>query len=507
MYQDGVTCQSNQRSFVFFTDAKNSPIVRATASVPRMATRALIHDDFLLDSQPARKLYHEFAEAMPILDYHCHLPPGEIAADARYGSISEIWLGGDHYKWRAMRANGVDEDHCTGEATDRAKFEKWAETVPRLLRNPLYHWTHLELTRYFGITETLCPESAERIWEACNAALQQPDFSCRSLMKRSNVRLVCTTDDPVDSLEHHRAIADDADFDITVLPAWRPDKGMAVNDPAAFNTWVDALGTAADVHIGTFDQYLEALEKRHAFFHDHGCRLSDHGLETIYAEDYTRDEVEAAFAKLRSGETLADEAADRFKSAMLFEFGIMDHSRGWTQQYHLGALRNTNTRMFERLGPDTGFDSMGDFAFARPLARLLDRLDQTDQLAKTILYNVNPVDNAALASMIGNFQDGSVAGKMQWGSAWWHLDQLDGMTLQIETLSQMGLLSRFVGMLTDSRSFLSYTRHEYFRRLLCNILGDDMERGLLPEDYDLVGGMVRDIAYNNAVEYFGFGEG
>jgi glucuronate isomerase len=469
-----------------------------------MVAKALIHEDFLLESKPAQRLYHEFAANMPILDYHCHLPPDEIAADKRYGSISEIWLGGDHYKWRAMRANGVAEAYCTGDASDREKFDKWAETVPQLLRNPLYHWTHLELTRYFGITELLCPESAERIWETCNDALQQPDFSCRSLMKRSKVRLVCTTDDPTDSLEDHRSLAEDADFDIAVLPAWRPDRGMAIESPEAFNAWVDRLAAAADVDVRDFSSYLEALEKRHAFFHERGCRLSDHGLETAYAEAYTTAQVEEAFLRIRAGKALSDEQALRFKSAMLYEFGVMDHSRGWSQQYHLGALRSTNSRMLARLGPDTGFDSMGDFEVARPLARLLDRLDQANQLAPTLLYNVNPVDNAVMATMIGNFQDGSIPGKMQWGSAWWHLDQLDGMTAQIETLSQMGLLSRYVGMLTDSRSFLSYTRHEYFRRLLCNILGDDMVRGRVPEDYALVGEMVRNIAYHNAVNYFGF---
>ena len=469
-----------------------------------MTAKALIHEDFLLDSRPAQRLYHEFAAAMPILDYHCHLPVDEIAADRRYASMTEIWLGGDHYKWRAMRANGIDESYCTGDASDREKFDKWAETVPNLLRNPLYHWTHLELTRYFGITEPLCPESADRIWESCNEALREPAFSCRSLLTRSNVKLVCTTDDPTDSLEHHRMLAGDADFSVRVLPAWRPDKGMAVDDPKAFNSWVDRLAAAADVEIHNFSTYLEALEKRHAFFHETGCRLSDHGLETISAEAYTGAQIEAAFSKLRAGEALPAEDAIRFKSAMLYEFAVMDHGRGWVQQYHLGALRNTNSRMFSGLGPDTGFDSMGDFEIAGPLARLLDRLDQTRQLAPTILYNVNPVDNAVLATMIGNFQDGSVPGKMQWGSAWWHLDQLDGMAAQIDTLSQMGLLSRFVGMLTDSRSFLSYTRHEYFRRLLCNILGEDMLKGRVPEDYALVGGMVRDIAYNNACNYFEF---
>ena len=469
-----------------------------------MTKRPFIHDDFLLETEQARSLYHGYAAGLPIVDYHCHLPPGQIAADHRYRNMTEVWLGGDHYKWRAMRANGVPERFCTGDAPDREKFGKWAETVPALLRNPLYHWTHLELARYFDVFDLLGPGTAESIWTTCNAKLETPACSARGLMTRSNVVLVCTTDDPADSLEHHRALAADSSFGIQVLPAWRPDKGMAVEDPAAFNTWVDRLAAAADGEIRDFDSYVEALRKRHAAFHEAGCRLSDHGIETAYAADYTYGEIAAAFARLRAGGALDVQAVLKFKSAMLVLFGEMDAGRDWTQQFHFGALRNNNSLMFKQLGPDTGFDSMGDCEIARPLSRLLDRLNRSGRLPRTILYNLNPNDNALLVTMCGNFQDGTTPGKLQHGSGWWHLDQKDGMERQMETLSQMGLLSRFVGMLTDSRSFLSYTRHEYFRRILCNLLGNDMRRGLIPDDIELVGGMVRDIGYSNAARYFGF---
>ena len=470
-----------------------------------MTSKPFIHDNFLLENDAAAQLYYDYAVDMPILDYHCHLPPDEIADNTQYPNIAAVWLGGDHYKWRAMRANGVDETYCTGDAPDREKFVKWAETVPKLLRNPLYHWTHLELARYFDITDRLLSaKTADEIWETCNTRLSESAFSCRSLMERSNVVLVCTTDDPTDTLEHHRRIAEDAAFSIRVIPAWRPDKAMAVESPEVFNAWVDRLADASGTDINEFETFMEALGKRHAYFHQMGCRLSDHGLESIFAEEYTGAEIETAFDRIRSGKTLSCEQVLKFKSAMLYEFGVMDNERDWTQQYHLGALRNANTRMFSRLGPDTGFDSIGDFEYARPLAALLDRLEKGRNLARTILYNVHPRDNAMLATMIGNYQDGSVPGKMQWGSGWWHLDQKDGMEQQLETLSQMGVLSRFVGMLTDSRSFLSFTRHEYFRRILCNMLGKDIELGLIPRDFDLVGQMVRDIAYNNAAHYFNF---
>jgi glucuronate isomerase len=464
-----------------------------------------ITENFLLQNDTAVRLYHEYARDMPIIDYHCHLPPQQIAEDHRFENLAQIWLYGDHYKWRAMRANGVAERYCTGNATDREKFQKWAETVPKTLRNPLYHWTHLELKRPFGISDRLLnPETAEGIWSQCNAKLAQPDFSCRGIMRQMNVVLVCTTDDPTDSLEHHAAIAADSSFPIRVLPAFRPDKGMAVEDPEAFRAWVDRLAAAADVEIQDFRTYLDAIRRRHDYFHSRGCRLSDHGVETFYAEDYTESETEAIFRKAYAGQRLEGGEIARFKSAMLYAFALLDHEKGWTQQYHVGALRNNNTRFFRAIGPDTGFDSIGDLEVARPLSRFLDRLDRDDRLTKTILYNLNPADNDVFATMIGNFQDGSTPGKMQLGSGWWFLDQKDGMEKQLNALSNQGLLSRFVGMLTDSRSFLSYTRHEYFRRILCNLLGAEIEEGLLPRDVELVGRMVQDICYNNAAEYFGF---
>ncbi len=469
-----------------------------------MSAKRFIHEDFLLQTKSARTLYHDYARDLPIIDYHCHLPVRQVAEDHRFRNMAEVWLAGDHYKWRAMRANGAPERFCTGDASDWEKFLKWAETVPATLGNPLYHWTHLELNRPFGIGDRLLnAETAREIWERCNALLAQPDFSARGIMRQMNVALVCTTDDPTDSLEHHKAIAADRSFKIKVLPTWRPDRGMAVESPQTFNAWVDKLAAAADVEVRDFDSYLAALRKRHEEFHRAGCRLSDHGLETAYADDYTDAEVRALFDKLRSGHGLTPAEAGQFKSAMLIEFGLMDAGKGWTQQFHFGALRNTNSRMFEQLGPDTGFDSVGDLPIARPLARMLDRLDRQGKLARTILYNLNPADNAVLATMIGNFQ-GGVAGKMQYGSGWWFLDQKDGMERQMRALANFGLLSRFVGMITDSRSFLSYTRHEYFRRVLCNLLGRDMEEGALPRDFALVGGMVRDISYNNAKGYFGF---
>jgi len=468
-------------------------------------TDVFITEDFLLQSNAAAALYHDYARALPIIDYHCHLPPGEIAEDRRFENLTRIWLAGDHYKWRAMRAAGVDEHFITGEASDREKFDAWAATVPQTLRNPLYHWTHLELKRPFGISDRLLsPDTAEGIWEACNARLAEPGFSARGIMQQMNVVLVCTTDDPTDDLAHHAAIAADASFPIRVLPAFRPDKAMAVESPEAFNAWVDKLAEVSDTDITGFESFLEAIAKRHAFFHEQGCRLSDHGVETAYAADYTPGDVEQIFAKVRKGKKLFVGEAMLFKSAMLYESGLMDHARGWTQQFHLGALRNNSSRMFEQVGPDTGFDSMGDFEVARPLSRLLDRLDRDDRLARTIVYNLNPRDNELIATMVGNFQGGGTPGKMQFGSGWWFLDQKDGMEKQLEVLSNMGLLSRFVGMLTDSRSFLSYTRHEYFRRILCNLLGGEMEAGLLPNDIEMVGGMVRDICYDNAAEYFGF---
>ncbi len=462
-------------------------------------------DDFLLESEFGRRLYHEYAERLPILDYHTHLSPGEIALDQRFDNLTQIWLAGDHYKWRVMRACGVNEHYITGDAPERDKFDKWAETVPKLLRNPLYHWTHMELKRPLGIADRLLnSDTAPSIWEECNEKLSLPEFSCRGLLQQMNVRVVCTTDDPVDSLEHHQAIAADASFDVRVLPTWRPDKGINVEDPTVFNAWVDRLAQAADIEIRDFESYLEALRRRHDHFSSVGCCLSDHGLDRMYAEDFTRSQVRQVFSKIRSGQSLDAQEVAQFKSAMLYELALLDHEKGWVQQFHLGALRSCSTRIVGLAGVDSGSDSMGDLEMARPLARFFDRLDQNNQLCRTILYNLNPRDNALFATMVGNFQDGETPGKMQYGSAWWFLDTIDGMTEQIETLSNMGVLSQFVGMLTDSRSFLSFPRHDYFRRLLCNILGHDMRRGLIPSDMDLVGQMIQDICYFNANRYFGF---
>ncbi len=459
--------------------------------------------DFLLQTDVAKELYHNHAAKMPIFDYHCHINPQEIAEDKKYDNITQLWLYGDHYKWRGMRTNGVAEKYCTGNASDWEKFEKWAETVPHTLRNPLFHWTHLELKKFFGIDKVLSPATAKEIWEECNAKLQTPEYSCRGIIQKANVHTICTTDDPVDSLEYHRAIKADG-FETAVLPAWRPDKAMAVENATSYNAYLSELEEAANLNINSFGDLMDALDDRHEFFHQNGCRLSDHGVETVLAEEYTEAEIEKIFIKVRKGSTLTKEEVVKFQSCMLYEFGIMDHSRGWTQQFHIGALRNNNTRLFNKIGADVGFDSIGDFDIARPLSRLLDRLDMENKLSKTILYNLNPRDNELIATMIGNFQDGSVPGKMQFGSGWWFLDQKDGMEKQMQALSSLGLLSRFVGMLTDSRSYLSYTRHEYFRRTLCNLLGNDVENGEIPYDVELLGSMVENICFNNAKAYFNF---
>ena len=459
--------------------------------------------DFLLHTETAKELYHNHAAKMPIFDYHCHINPKQIADDVRFENITQIWLYGDHYKWRAMRANGVDEKYCTGNASDWEKFEKWAETVPYTLRNPLFHWTHLELKKFFGIDKVLSPATAKEIWDECNAKLQLPEYSARGIIRMANVHTICTTDDPIDSLDYHQQIKASG-FEVIVLPAWRPDKAMAVENVKTYNDYLDKLSASANMKITSFADLMAALDNRHKFFHDNGCRLSDHGLETAIAEDYTDVEIEQIFSKIRGGVDLSLAEILKFKSAMLYEFGILDHSRGWTQQFHIGALRNNSTRLFNKLGADVGLDSIGDFEIAKPLSKLLDRLDMNNKLAKTVIYNLNPRDNELIGTMIGNFQDGSVPGKMQFGSSWWFLDQKDGMEKQLNALSNLGLLSRFVGMLTDSRSFLSYTRHEYFRRTLCNILGNDVENGEIPHDMELLGNMVENICFNNAKNYFNF---
>src|SRR5688572_21607773 len=463
--------------------------------------KKFVDEHFLLQTPTAQKLYHEFAKQMPIIDYHCHLPPDQIANDTQFENLTQVWLYGDHYKWRAMRTNGVNEEFITGDKSDYEKFEKWAATVPYTLRNPLYHWTHLELQRYFGVNDILDATTAKKIYEACTAKLQTKEYSVRGLLRKMNVKVVCTTDDPVDNLEYHKKIKAD-NLDVKVLPAYRPDKAMNVDDAAAFNAYVAKVEAASNTSVASYSEYLSALKKQHDFFATMGCGVSDHGLEQIYAEDYTETEIKNAFDKIRGGKELSYEENLKFKSAMLVEFAKWDWEKGWVQQYHLGALRNNNSRMLKRLGPDTGWDSIGDFSQGRALARFLNKLDTNNQLAKTILYNLNPSDNELMATMIGNFNDGSVAGKVQFGSGWWFLDQKDGMTKQLNALSNMGLLSRFIGMLTDSRSFLSFPRHEYFRRLVCNLFGEEIENGELPNDIEWTGKVIQDICYHNANKYF-----
>ena len=460
-------------------------------------------ENFLLHTKTARTLFHEYAKNMPIFDYHCHLPVKDIAENKQFRNLSEVWLGGDHYKWRTMRANGIDERFCTGDADDYEKFEAWAKTVPFLIHNQLYHWTLLELNRYFGIDKLLDSSTAREIYEKCSDMLHKEQFRARGLMQKMNVRAICTTDDPTDSLMYHEQIKNDSSFGIKVLPAFRPDKSMAVENVKSFNEWVNTLEKVIDTSINDYTGFLDAIRKRHDFFHHMGCRISDHGIETAYAEDYTKNEIKIIFNKARSRKELSLEEVLKFKSAMMVEFGIMDYEKNWVQQLHLGAMRNNNTLMFRKLGADIGFDSIGDFEIARPLSRFLDKLHLMGKLPKTILYNLNPRDNEVLATMAGNFQDSSIPGKIQFGSAWWFLDHKDGMEKQINALSCTGLLSRFVGMLTDSRSFLSYPRHEYFRRILCDIIAKDVENGELPNDIELLGHIVEDISFNNAVKYTG----
>lgn len=464
--------------------------------------KPFIHDDFLLQTDPARDLYHNFARAEPIYDYHCHLPQALIANNHRFADLAEIWLGGDHYKWRAMRANGVAERLCTGDAPPREKFDAWCATVPHTLGNPLYHWSHLELARYFGLTDLINPSSADQIWKHANERLA--DMRVHDLLAANKVAVICTTDDPADPLADHTKIAK-LPIKTKVYPTFRPDKALGVNAPATYNPWLEKLGGEAKMPVNTFDDLLNALKKRHDDFHAVGGRLSDHGLEQALTEPCTPVEAAAIFAAARAGQAASPVDWAKFGSFLMLEFGRWDAAKGWTKQIHLGAMRNNNSRLLKALGPDTGFDSIGDFPQARALSRYLDALDATGELPRTVLYNLNPADNYVFATMIGNFQDGSVAGKMQFGSGWWFLDQKEAMEWQMTALANLGLLSRFVGMLTDSRSFLSYTRHEYFRRVLCNLLGGQMERGELPADRALVGGLVKNICFANARDYFRLG--
>lgn len=460
-------------------------------------------EDFLLYSKTSKILYHDYAKDMPIFDYHCHLPPRDVAENRRFENLTQIWLAGDHYKWRAMRTNGVNERIITGDASDEEKFMAWAETVPYTVRNPLYHWTHLELKNPFGIDDkVLNPETAKEIYARCNTLLQKDQFTARGIMERMKVKVVCTTDDPTDNLEYHQKVKKD-NFSVKVLPAFRPDKAMAVESPAVFNQWVKKLEETANLEVKNVISLLEAIRKRRDYFHAAGCRISDHAVETPYTEEYTMNEIESIFQKVRQGNSLSRTEILQFKSAMMYEFGLMNAEKNWTMQIHIGALRNNNTRMMEKLGPDTGYDTIGDYEIAYPLSRFLDRLEREGKLPKTILYVLNPKDNEVIGTIIGCFQDGAVPGKIQFGSGWWFNDQKDGMERQMDALSNLGLLSRFVGMLTDSRSFLSYPRHEYFRRILCNLIGKDVDNGELPGDIKWLGKIVQDICYNNAVRYFG----
>lgn len=466
--------------------------------------KPFIHHDFLLSTPTARMLYHEHASKLPIIDYHCHLSPALIAADHRFADITELWLSGDHYKWRAMRANGVAEHYITGDASPREKFRKWAETVPYTMRNPLYHWTAMELKTAFGIDTPLTPETADEIFDECNRQLALPSMTARGLMKKYNVEVVCTTDDPIDTLEYHRQIAGSG-FDIKVFPAWRPDKAMAGAAPAVYNGYIAKLGAAAGVEIVDYFTLIDALQKRHDYFAKNGCTVADHGLSRVPWSPCTVDEANALLTKLLAGNALDADETDRFNTRLLIDLCCMNARAGWVQQFHFGPMRNVNSRAFATLGPDTGFDTISDWRAAEAIASILNELDADNLLAKTILYNINPADNTWVAAMAANFQDGVTPGKIQMGAAWWFNDQLSGMRAQMDALSVQGLLSRFVGMLTDSRSFVSYTRHDYFRRLLCDMLGHDVESGLIPESQiDRVIGMVRDICYNNASEYFNF---
>lgn len=463
--------------------------------------KKFLDENFLLETATAQTLYHEYAAGLPIVDYHCHLPPDQIASDSNFENLTQIWLYGDHYKWRAMRANGISEKYITGNASDWEKFEKWAETVPNTFRNPLYHWTHLELQRYFDIHEILSPATARKIYNECSEKLRSPEYSVRSLIKKMNVHSIGTTDDPLDDLRHHQKIKEDG-FSVQVLPSFRPDKAMNADNLVDFNTYINELSKISEIQISNFSDYLRALKSRHDHFAAIGCIVSDHGLEQMYSEDYTDAEIDQIFSKIISVQSLSHSELLKFKSCMLYTMALWDHEKGWVQQFHLGALRNNNSRLLRELGPDTGFDSIGDFSQAVSLSRFLNKLDSGNRLAKTILYNLNPADNAMIAAMCGNFQDGTVAGKVQFGSAWWFLDQKQGMIDQINALSNMGLLSQFVGMLTDSRSFMSYPRHEYFRRILCNLIGNDVENGELPNDIECLGNMVANISYFNAKKYF-----
>lgn len=464
--------------------------------------KPFIHDDFLLGNKTAVRLYHQYSGKLPVIDFHCHLSPAMIAADRRFSNLTRIWLEGDHYKWRAMRTNGISEDYCTGKAPDKEKFRKWAETVPATVGNPLYHWTHLELARYFNIFELLSPATADRIYEKATEMLNSDEFSTRALIRRMNVEIICTTDDPVDTLEYHDILKET--FEIRVLPAFRPDNVIKTENPAKLKDYIEKLGMASGKIIKDFTSLIEAIDDRHRFFHEKGCRLSDHGMDRFYFSQYTKTGLNKIIDKILKSKALTEEESEKYRCAVMMEVCRMNHKRGWTQQFHVGAMRNNNARMFRTMGPDTGWDSIGVPQDAVKMSRFLSALDETDQLSKTILYNLNPADNEVMITMSGNFNDGSCPAKVQYGAAWWFLDQKTGMEKHLKDLSALGLLRRFVGMVTDSRSFLSYPRHEYFRRIACNFIGEEIEKGLIPDDDELVKPLIEGISYFNAKEYFNF---
>ena len=468
--------------------------------------KKFIHEHFLLQNETAKKLYHDVAAGLPIIDYHNHLPADQIADNIQFRNLTQIWLAGDHYKWRAMRTCGVDETLITGDASDRDKFLAWAAVVPKTVKNPLYHWTHMELNDPFGISDRLLNgETAGNIWDECNEMLQSPDFSTQALLERNNVKLVATTDDPTHSLEHHNKFQNDMKRRFNMVPTFRPDEGMKIENVEVFKTWVKTLENVSGVTITGYDDFLEALQSRHNYFHEIGCRASDHGIAEPFSDPFTDQQLKKIFSDAMAGKSISPGDARSFKSAFLYHCGLMNHEKGWVFQLHIGALRNNSSRMMAKMGPDSGFDSMGDVEMARPLAALLNRLDAENKLPKTVLYNINPRDNELLVTMAGNFQDGTIPGKVQHGPPWWFLDQKDGIEKQIESLSNMGILSEFIGMTTDSRSFLSFSRHDYFRRILCNIIGQDVEKGLIPDEDELLHSLIEKICYKNVQKYFNYG--
>ena len=468
-----------------------------------MSKNTFLTDDFLLYNETAIKLYNQYAKNQPIIDYHCHLSPKDIAADRQFENLTQIWIEGDHYKWRAMRANGVDEKYITGNATDFEKFQKWAETVPKTLRNPLYHWTHLELKNYFGIEKLLNPDTAEEIYFEASALLQKPEFSVKNLLRKMNVQMVGTTDDPTDDLQYHQEIQNQA-FEIMVLPSFRPDKAVNIENNLVFNNWISDLENLAGTKIKSYQELLIALKSRHDYFHELGCRISDHGLDTFYGEAYSQKEVNVIFEKAIQKGDLTTNEIQKYKSAILFDLAVMDFEKGWTQQFHVGAIRNNNSKMMKSIGPDTGFDSIGDMNHAESMSKFFDKLNYNNTLTKTIVYNLNPKDNEVFAAMAANFNEAPIKGKVQYGAAWWFLDQKDGIEKQLNVLSNFGLLPNFIGMLTDSRSFLSFPRHDYFRRILCNIMGEEVEKNQLPNDLPFIGNTILDICYKNSLNFFNF---